>query len=127
MHAEVVRDQVRKYGIKYGIERERPVFRDTFNERGLVTAKAQEMAYDIMNHGQPFAESVLAELMRRGANTPEQNGDWLRRGLLDEVVHNAMMGDEEIARTFHRYHIPRWRRVIYRAQRKINLWKRGIR
>lgn len=99
-----------------GLPMEPPVFQDKFDERGLVPAKAQEMAYEAYCCGQPFMDTLMAELMRRGANTPEQNGDWLRRGLLDESLNSRMLTDKEREHIWHRYHVPQWKRVWYRLR-----------
>lgn len=92
---------------------------DTFIAGRLIPAQAVEMADQAYWSGQPFMDSLVAALLARGANTPEQNDDWLRRGLLQESVQSSMLTSDERDFIWHRYHVPRWKRWWYRTRTKL--------
>jgi hypothetical protein len=82
----------------------------------MVHERAVLMADEAYNSGQPFMDGLVAALLARGANTPAQHDDWLRRGLIQESLTSAMLTDHEREQIWHRYHVPQWKRIIYRLR-----------
>lgn len=75
-----------------------------------------EMVDDAYGRGQPFMDRLVAELLTRGANTPEQNERALREGLLRESYENVMYTWSEREAIWRRYRQPLVKRLTYRIE-----------
>jgi hypothetical protein len=87
-----------------------------FVDGQMVHPRAIAIVEEAYGSGQPFMDSLVFLLLRRGAHTPEQKARFLREGLLRASYANPFLTKREREDIWRRYKIPWLVRLAYRYE-----------